>query len=92
MSDVSIGLSKKLAITGNPEVEDKTQPLNFNTEKELLEIIDKSFNRFSFMGDGKWQSIGNDDRKKMKLSKKAVQDYYEYRRIALALKELIKTK
>ena len=44
------------------------------------------------MGDGKWQSIGNDDRKKMKLSKKAVQDYYEYRRIALALKELIKTK
>ena len=44
------------------------------------------------MGDGKWQSIGNDDRKKMKLSKKAVQDYYEYRRIALALKQLIKTK
>ena len=39
MSDVSIGLSKKLAITGNPEVADKTQPLNFNNEKELLEII-----------------------------------------------------
>tara|TARA_Y100001937_G_scaffold75857_1_gene103067 strand:- start:252 stop:512 length:261 start_codon:yes stop_codon:yes gene_type:complete len=76
----------------NQDIKDLTQPLQFNSEKELLEIIDKSFDRFSFNGDGKWQSIGNEDRKKMKLSKKAVQDYYQYRRIALALKELIKTK
>ena len=76
----------------NQDIADLTQPLQFNSEKELLEIIDKSFDRFSFNGDGKWQSIGNEDRKKMKLSKKAVQDYYQYRRIALALKELIKTK
>ena len=76
----------------NQDIKDLTQPLQFNSEKELLEIIDKSFDRFSFNVDGKWQSIGNEDRKKMKLSKKAVQDYYQYRRIALALKELIKTK
>tara|TARA_R110002072_G_scaffold301615_1_gene481742 strand:- start:2 stop:262 length:261 start_codon:yes stop_codon:yes gene_type:complete len=76
----------------NQDIEDKTKSLNFNNEKELLEMIDKSFDRFSFMGDGKWKSIGDEDRKKMKLSKKQVQDYYEYRRIALALKELIKTK
>ena len=76
----------------NQDIMDLTQPLLFNCEKELLEIIDKSFDRFSFNGDGKCQSIGNEDRKKMKLSKKAVQDYYQYRRIALALKELIKTK
>ena len=81
-----------LSDTKNQDIKDLTQPLQFNSEKELLEIIDKSFDRFSFRGDGQWQSIGNEDRKKMKLSKKAVQDYYQYRRIALALKELIKTK
>jgi len=81
-----------LSATQNQDIDDLTKPLKFNSEKELLEIIDKSFDRFSFRGDGQWQSIGNDDRKKMKLSKKAVQDYYEYRRIALALKQLIKTK
>jgi hypothetical protein len=36
-----------------------------------------------------WQSIGEIDRKKMKLSKASVQDYYYWRRLALALKELI---
>ena len=81
-----------LSDTKNQDIKDLTQPLQFNSEKELLEIIDKSFDRFSFNGDGKWQSIGNEDRKKMKLSKRAVQDYYQYRRIALALKELIETK
>jgi hypothetical protein len=81
-----------LSATQNQDIEDLTQPLKFGSEKELLEIIDKSFDRFSFMGDGKWQSIGDEDRKKMKLSKKQVQDYYKYRRIALALKQLIKTK
>ena len=81
-----------LSDTKNQDIKDLTQPLQFNSEKELLEIIDKSFDRFSFMGDGKWQSIGDEDRKKMKLSKKQVQDYYKYRRIALALKQLIKTK
>ena len=48
----------------NQDIKDLTQPLQFNSEKELLEIIDKSFDRFSFNGDGKWQSIGNEDRKK----------------------------
>ena len=81
-----------LSATQNQDIDDLTKPLKFNSEKELLEIIDKSFDRFSFMGDGKWQSIGDEDRKKMKLSKKQVQDYYKYRRIALALKQLIKTK
>ena len=81
-----------LSDTKNQDIKDLTQPLQFNSEKELLEIIDKSFDKFSFRGDGKWQSIGNEDRKKMKLSKRAVQDYYQYRRIALALKELIETK
>ena len=81
------GLSEKLSITGNPNpvVEDKTTPLEYKSNKELLMLIDKAINRFSFRGDGMWQR----DRKKMKLSKASVQDYYYWRRLALALKELI---
>ena len=59
---------------------------------DLLILIDKSVDRFSFRGDGKWQDIGDTDRRRMKLSKARVQDYYHWRRIALALKKLIKEK
>jgi hypothetical protein len=83
------GLSEKLSITGNPVVEDKTTPLEYKSNKELLMLIDKAIDRFSYRGDGMWQSIGETDRKKMKLSKASVQDYYYWRRLALALKELI---
>tara|TARA_R110002167_G_scaffold300738_1_gene505037 strand:- start:112 stop:417 length:306 start_codon:yes stop_codon:yes gene_type:complete len=83
------GLSEKLSITSNSVVEDKTTPLEYKSNKELLMLIDKAVDRFSFRGDGKWQSISETDRKKMKLSKASVQDYYYWRRIALALKELI---
>ena len=82
------GLSDKLSITRF--IEDKTTPLEYKSNKELLMLIDKAVNRFSFRGDGKWQSIGETDRKKMKLSKARVQDYYYWRRIASALKEQIK--
>ena len=74
-----------------PKVEDKTTPLEYKSTKELLMLIDKSVDRFSFRGDGKWQDIGETDRKQMKLSKASVQDYYHWRRIALALKKLIES-
>ena len=71
-------------------IEDKSKPLNIRSSKELLILIDKAFDKFSFQGDGKWQDITEENMKQMKLTKKTVQKYYEYRRLALWIKEFVK--
>ena len=70
-------------------IKDNSKLLDYRSELDLLRLIDKSFDRFSYQGDGKWQDITKENAKQMKLTKKSVQRYYEYRRLGRALKKLI---
>ena len=71
-------------------IKDNSLALNIKSDLDLLKLIDKAFDRFSY--NGQWQDITEENRKQMKLKKDDIHKYYEYRRLALALKKLIQEK